>query len=798
MRTRRPIPQLLVIVATFMALFIAAPVNLVLAAGPPQQASKGDVRITVLQTTDLHHHANGADHVGLDVDPVGGTSSIGAYSRIAAYVNNVRNTADHPVLLVDSGDWTMGTLYDLTLGAQPLALDFLQRMRYDCVTLGNHEFDYGPRGLAQMIANAQNTVGFRTPIVASNMSLNGNTDLAPLFGAGKLIQPYRIQLLDRGVRVAFIGLMGAAAAFAAPASAPVSFTDPASGYPAIQSLVDSLRQHQGIDIVIALSHSGTDATGTSGEDVELARHVKGINVIASGHTHTPLATARTVANGSWNTYIIDAGAYGTNVARIDLTYHRPGKTTTLDGSSNVAMTDASLAAIAPGLTADAGIAFMVRQTDAALNAALAPFFAQTFPDYNSGNVATGIYHPVGMAAQDMISNDLDFPPPPNGLGDLAADGVRNMSNAIIAQTLVAAGGNPANLPGYDFTPIQFAVVATGVLRGSLRAGVPLSFADIYNVLPLGITPDASQSLPVGFPLISGYMEVDDLRKVAALQLVLQTGLASADNYVNISGIRYGIKAAEGYAYFKFATAATVLKVTSGKAAAGSALAQQALNALSTLATDSGAALLGAAASGNSYAQAMVALNDSNPSQAQVAANLFALGQTAAAAVAGGNAVSALVVSKAVAAIDTIDGFGPTDIRNTGATVDLTSGPRVRIVADLFAILSLGAVQAQFGTAINVYQSPTGSTTLSDFPTLLANRIDAAPATAGTQELKEWMALLGYVGSDLGGFIDSAYRSTGNFTQFASFGAAVQSRNGSYPLATIGQLLSTAAGLSAGP
>src|SRR5205085_6373350 len=81
------------------------------AASPP---AGGD--ITILQTTDLHDHANGSGHVGLDVNPATGTSLTGAYARIAAYVNEVRATAGHPVILVDSGDWTMGTLYDLTLG----------------------------------------------------------------------------------------------------------------------------------------------------------------------------------------------------------------------------------------------------------------------------------------------------------------------------------------------------------------------------------------------------------------------------------------------------------------------------------------------------------------------------------------------------------------------------------------------------------------------------------------------------------------------------------------------------------
>src|SRR4030095_14675131 len=204
-----------------------------------------------------------------------------------------------------------------------------------------------------MLASAQASFGFNTPIVASNMNLNGNAALEPFVGPDKTIQATRIQELENGLKVAYIGLMGRGAALGAPFSAPVRFTDPTTQYAAIQTLIDTLRKRGGVDIVIALSHSGNDRTGTSGEDVELARHVTGIDVIASGHTHTPLASARTVVNGTWSTHIIDAGAFGTNVSRIDLSYRRPTKTATLLSSSNVAMTDASLNAIHAGLVGDA-------------------------------------------------------------------------------------------------------------------------------------------------------------------------------------------------------------------------------------------------------------------------------------------------------------------------------------------------------------------------------------------------------------------------------------------------------------
>ena len=358
-------------------------------------------------------------------------------------------------------------------------------LRYDCVTLGNHEFDYTPKGLAVMLGAAQNVFGFKTPIVASNLVLGGDTDLAPFVGRGKAIQTTRVEELPNGIKVGYIGLMGKSAALDAPGSAPVSFTSLPTEYPAIQDLVNHLRNDEDVDVVIVLSHSGTDPTGTSGEDVQLAQHVTGINLIASGHTHTPLVTAHTVANGRWNTEIVDAGAYGTNVSRIDLTYHADSGTTTLDASSNPAITDASLDAIYPGLAPSGNFSQIVNVNDEVIDAELGPFFAQIFPDYMAANLGKGIYHPVGVTAQDMVSNGASPVPGPNGLGDLAADAERSVPNRIIQQTLVAVGGNPGNLPGYDFTPIQTAIVATGVLRGNLQTGVPLSFADIYNVLPLG-------------------------------------------------------------------------------------------------------------------------------------------------------------------------------------------------------------------------------------------------------------------------------------------------------------------------
>jgi 2',3'-cyclic-nucleotide 2'-phosphodiesterase (5'-nucleotidase family) len=765
----------------FLALLITVPAvaQRHRAAVPPQPET-----ITILQTTDIHDHANGSGHVGLDVNPTTGTSTVGAYSRIATYVGTVRATAGHPVILVDSGDWTMGTLYDLTLGSRPLALGFLANMRYDAVTLGNHEWDYTPKGLAGMLALAQSSFSFQIPIVASNMNLGGNTDLAPLFGAGKLIRPTYVEQLSSGLKIGYIGLMGEQAAADAPASAPVSFTPLSADYAAIQAMVDDLRNNQGAQIVIALSHSGTNAAGTAGEDIDLAQHVHGINVIASGHTHTPLSAAHAVTSSGWTTQVIDAGAFGTNVARLDLDVNRAKGTTTLVAFNNVPMTDANA-------TPDATTTGLISQTDQSLNGTLGPLLTTFFSDYAASNLGKGIYHPVGSAAQDMISNDTNPVLSPNGLGDLAADSVRNATNAIIAQT-------PSGVAGFDYTPVQLGVVATGVIRGELPANTPLTFSDVYNILPLGISPDTSQALPVGYPLVSLYIDVNDVKKIAALQLVGQSNLIPSVYYLNFSGIRYSLKAAETYTYFKYATAAAVLQLASTKAASGSAPAAQAIGAVTTLAIDGGSALLGAAAAGNPYALALMNLNDVNATGLQVLTNLSTVGDVAIASLGGTSKVSALIVSKAVAAIDTISGFAPADAKNTGSTTDLTSG-RIRGVVDLYAVLLIGAVQSQFGVAITPYQAATGTTVLSsaDMATLLGNRVDASPATAGVQELKEWTALLSNLAA-LGGTVGPDYASSPNFAEFPAAGPAVKNRNASYPLTDIAQLATTMGALQAAP
>ena len=794
--------------------------------GPTAPSSAGpappDSHLTLLQTSDLHDHAS-----GLGPRAEGGPGPSGSYARIAAYVNEVRRHAgaDRPVVLVDAGDWTMGTVYDFTLTQRPLATWFMDSLGYDCATLGNHEFDYGPKGLAGILAASQASFGFRTPIVASNLALNGAPGLAPYLGTA--ITPTFTKTLPNGLKVGFLGLMGRTAAEDTPSAAPVTFTDYSLDYTAVQALVNGLRHQQGCHVVIALSHAGTNAAtgGYTGEDVQLAEHVTGIDVIASGHSHNAFgadgAASHAVVRGSWTTRLISPGAFGTHVSRLDLTYHGASARTTVDAASNLPMTDATLTALKAG-GPDPVAASAVAAGDAALNASLLPLLQELIPNRPSASASLGLETRVGSAAQDLLPNAGNPMPNPNGLGNLCADAVRSSANDLVASSLRAAGwdGAPGSstLPaarerltaqGYDPTPFTVAIVPTGTLRGGLSAGAPVSFAGAYEVLSLGISPDPYQTIPQGHPLLSAYLPYPDLQKLCALQLLAQTNLIPAELYLNLSGLSYRLTPAGAQAFFKFTTTASLYRMAAAKAAGRGPQATQALADLEALATDPGGSALLADLGANPFVNALAALNDGpGPGLARVEANLPVLAAVAACARAdaahGTRTLDALLFAKALDAIGPLSGFPATDPACEGTPTPLPLEPRFRVVADLYTILMMTSVQKRLGMALTAYQGSIGGAPLAQghLARLMGNRINRNGPDHPIRELKAWMALVRYLtkppaqgGWFSAGAIPSDYGSSPTVRDFPWNGAAVTVRNASYPQASLLRLMGTLDGLA---
>ena len=101
--------------------------------------------VTILFTHDLHSHLLPAE------DEQG--RSYGGYARLKTAID--RQKQAHPgAILLDGGDFTMGSLFQTSFLTSAVELRAMGQLGYDVTTFGNHEFDYGPGGLARMLRAA--------------------------------------------------------------------------------------------------------------------------------------------------------------------------------------------------------------------------------------------------------------------------------------------------------------------------------------------------------------------------------------------------------------------------------------------------------------------------------------------------------------------------------------------------------------------------------------------------------------------------------------------------------------------
>lgn len=455
----------------------------------------GTVSITILQTSDVHHHASGYGPF-LDYTPLNTTDNdgiTGGYARLATLIKGIRQeqaAKNIPTLVFDSGDFFMGTVYDMT-ASNPIALQYFQQVQYDAVTLGNHEFDWSSSGLYMLLSNGA-AKGFSVPVVASNMVVPAGNPLQYLKNSD-IIVDRKIFEYPCGVKVGVLGLMGPDADTKAPVAKPVTFNH---DYATIQAQVDDLKKNQGVALVIVLSHGGIENDGT-GDDADLAKNVKGIDIIASGHYHTTTANKKKDYDVD-GTIIFSPGEYGEFLSRLDINYN-----TILGRIVSYKFTNIPVDDNIPG---DPAVQGMVSAYHTAINAGLAA-------------LGVTIDAPVSRTGFALKLASLQE----TGLGNLAADSIRAVAGSLA----------PLN----DGNACDFSVVASGVIRDNIYPGTTglVSFADIYNVLPLGISPDTTQPAP-GYPLMSMYVTAGDLRNICEAALTVAPAIGS-DYYLNFSGIQ---------------------------------------------------------------------------------------------------------------------------------------------------------------------------------------------------------------------------------------------------------------------
>ena len=494
------------------------------------------VSLTILETSDVHDHAGGYGSAASYSPMITGNDAVlGGYARLATYISDVKNQKGaNNVLLCDDGDFTMGTVYEMTLAStSPLSFMFFSIVGYDAINIGNHEFDLGPNTLYSFITNAQanTTYPFSTPILASNMNASGSASMTQLINDHIIVKSMIIE--KAGIKIGLLGVMGPNAVFDAPLTSPdLAFNQT---YPALQTQVNALRA-AGAQTVVLLSHEGFTVSGghAKGNDALLADNVSGIDVILSGHLHINQTAVTTGANP--NTILVEPGEYGEHIARLDLKIDKTTGKVTSYTSTNPIIDDT--------IVGDSWMNYIVgTQVNSALNIALAPAF--------TGLGLTGVTSILDTVAVNGAQIDktsistlgsTTFPVGESVLGNLAADSYRNMINLIWYSHGGGSAGDAAmTWATGDANRVQIAFVPGGVIRDPLAVeDGTISFADLYNVLPLG--GDSVDTTAFGYPLLTTYIKATDLYKIVGL--LIQTGMdlshagAYADDtyFINFAGI----------------------------------------------------------------------------------------------------------------------------------------------------------------------------------------------------------------------------------------------------------------------
>ena len=227
-------------------------------------AAQQSVGLNILQTSDTHSRIEPISPHAADQ-----SAGKGGVLRRVAFVEHYR--AEHPgVLLFDCGDISQGTPY-YNMFKGELEVKMMNLMKYDAMTIGNHEFDFGLENMARLFRLAS------FPVVCANYDVSGTV----LEG---LVKPY-VVLQREGLRIGVFGLSPRLEGLVQASNCQgVVYRDPIA---AARETVEILRGREHCDVVICLSHLGM--LGVASEvpgDEALATGTSGIDVILGGHSHT--------------------------------------------------------------------------------------------------------------------------------------------------------------------------------------------------------------------------------------------------------------------------------------------------------------------------------------------------------------------------------------------------------------------------------------------------------------------------------------------------------------------------------
>ena len=453
------------------------------------KAADDTKQIDVLFTHDTHSHL---DSFSTIVD--GEQKEVGGFAKIKTLINE-KKKEDPDTLILDGGDFSMGTLIQTVYDTEAAELRMLGYLGYDVTTFGNHEFDYRSQGLANMLKAAKSSGETLPEIVVCNVDWD-SMEKAGLNDGQKQIQSafetYGVKdyvMVQKGdVKIAVVGVFGKDALECAP-TCELSFKDPVE---AVKKTVEEIKKNEEADMIACVSHGGTWEDESKSEDELLAKAVPDLDLIISGHTHSELQEA--IRHG--NTYIVSCGEYGRNLGSLSMTQNS-------DGRWNLSAYE--LIPVSEDVKAD-------KATQERIDALM-------------DTVDTNYLADFGYTRKEVLAqNDVEF----NSLEEMGTEHKELNLGDIMADAYVYAVENSEY---YDGDPVDVAVVPSGTVRDTYTKG-DITVEDVYNSFSLGIGKDGV----AGYPLINAYLTGKELKLVAEVDASISDFMTTARLYC--SGLNF--------------------------------------------------------------------------------------------------------------------------------------------------------------------------------------------------------------------------------------------------------------------
>ena len=438
--------------------------------------------VDVMFLHDTHSHLNEFATV-----EDGESMILGGFAKIKTLINGQKEI-NPDTLLLDAGDFSMGTLIQVVFEEEASEIRMLGELGFEVTTLGNHEFDYRAKGLANMMNQAVESGDILPAMVVCNvdweaMKAAGYTEdqqlLADAF-ANYGVQEY-IVVEKNGVKIAITGVFGEDALECVP-NCPLVFRNPVE---AVKETVAEIKEKEEADMIVCVSHSGTWDDESKSEDEILAKSVPELDLIISGHTHTKLEEP--IVHG--DTYIVSAAEYGKYLGNLSMTQKENGRWEMI--SYELIRVDDSV--VADGAT-------------------------QEKVDHLMSMVDSKYLEQFGYTKDQILcTNEIDF------VDSSATSSVHTELNlgSIMADAYTYAVENLSE----DSHPVDVAIVPSGTIRDTYARG-NITTENVFHSFSLGIGAD---DIP-GYPLISVYLTGEELKTVAEIDASISDFMTVARLY----------------------------------------------------------------------------------------------------------------------------------------------------------------------------------------------------------------------------------------------------------------------------